>query len=321
MKYKSSTKFGAVLITQKPITLVTYNDENLFRAWLDANRAQLSAIYGEQLRRYGLRIVTRTYTAPRCSINAWDSKDKEASMSVKAKANMVGDLGGDLEWSERNMDKDWSHYSGNSPGETVVVFCDGIEVSAWEWRWENMKTKVGIGDKAKVKTRKSVGRPKSAAPSGSSSYRRNSSIDETSSEDRLLFADDLWGSSTPLRRNTSINARSISRARPPPRHLKSPVGTCSTPKRLSRYLDYDQRLSGPKKEEQHQPFITGTQIVRSPDSTRPLSIASVASSASSTKVQDLRKIHFETDPPVPPQSAAKVGLQRKVASPSLRKLS
>ena len=241
-------------------------------------------------------------------------------MSVKAKANMAGDLGGELEWTEKSTDKDWSHYSGSTPGDGVVVFCDGIEVPAWEWHWENLKTSISVGHSTKGKARKHTHRSKSAGPSGSSSYRRNSSAEDTSSEDRLLFADDLWGSSTPLRRNTSINARSISKGRPPPpRKSRSPARSCSTPKRLTRYIDYDHRLHSPGKEEKDQPFITGTQIVGSPESTRPLSMASRASSVSSTKVQDLRKIHFETDPPVPPTSAGRGVLQRKVASPSLRK--
>ena len=89
IKYKSKDSFGAVLIAQKPITLTSYNDETLFQSWLSANRALLSSLHGPQLRRHGLRIVTRTYTAPACSINAWEDKDKEANMSVKAKANMV----------------------------------------------------------------------------------------------------------------------------------------------------------------------------------------------------------------------------------------
>ena len=56
-------------------------------------------------------VVTVTFSAPGCSINAWQHKDKEALISAKAKASMVGDYGAELDWTDKIMDKDWSHYS------------------------------------------------------------------------------------------------------------------------------------------------------------------------------------------------------------------
>ena len=130
VRYASKTKFGAVLIAQKPVTLTSYNDETLFRHWLSKNRARLAQLHGVELSRYGLWLVTRTYCTPMASINAWEAKDKDANLSVKVKANMMGDLGGDLDWSEKTTDKDWAHYS--SPGG-VVAFFDGIQIPAWQW--------------------------------------------------------------------------------------------------------------------------------------------------------------------------------------------
>ena len=140
VRYASKTSFGAILIAQKPVSLTSYNDETLFRHWINKNRPTLAKLHGVELSRYGLWLVTRTYTAPKVSINAWESKDKDASLSVKVKANMMGDLGTDVDWSEKGADKDWTHYSGD---EGVVAFFDGIEVPAWQWWLDGIKARVG----------------------------------------------------------------------------------------------------------------------------------------------------------------------------------
>ena len=128
------------------MTCTTYNDETLFRSWIANNKARLSALHGAELRRYGLLVVTTTYRAPRASINAWEDKDKEALLSGKVKASMLGEDGVTLDWSDRLTDKDWSHYAENqTTKDGVVVFFDGFEVPAWDWWWEGMKLGIGRG--------------------------------------------------------------------------------------------------------------------------------------------------------------------------------
>ena len=111
IKYKSNKSFGAVLIAKNPVEVTAYNDESLFKEWIEANMAQLYNRFGHQLKKYGLWIVTITYTAPGCSINVWMDKDKDAVLSAKAKAAMVGDFGAELDWTDKITDKDWCHYT------------------------------------------------------------------------------------------------------------------------------------------------------------------------------------------------------------------
>ncbi|KAG7006566.1 hypothetical protein G7Y79_00014g037410 [Physcia stellaris] len=118
VKYQSKKSFGAVLIARNPVEVTAYNDESLFKEWIESNKAQLYQVYGHQLKKYGLWIVTITYTAPGCSINAWMDKDKDAVLSAKAKAAMVGDLGAELDWTDKITDKDWCHYSAK-PNSTT----------------------------------------------------------------------------------------------------------------------------------------------------------------------------------------------------------
>ena len=119
VKYQSKKSFGAVLIARNPVEVTAYNDECLFKQWIAENKAQLYRRFGHQLKKYGLWIVTVTYTAPGCSINAWLDKDKDAVLSARAKAKMVGDLGAELDWTDKITDKDWCHYTAKPHGDAI----------------------------------------------------------------------------------------------------------------------------------------------------------------------------------------------------------
>ena len=306
IKYKSKDSFGAVLIAQKPITLTSFNDEALFQSWLSANKALLSSSHGPQLRRHGLRIVTRTYTAPSCSINAWEDKDKEANMSMKAKANMMGELGGELDWADRVTDKDWSHYSGKDNGDTVVVFFDGIEVPAWEWWLEGLRTSIASRSRSKERSAstssnklnperpRDPGRPHSHLST-------NKSVDE-----QALLTEDLWGSNTPLRMQSPHGSRSLSRGRQVQSEKAESPRSVSTPTRLSKDQTYDEKPPLPTQRSRAAPIPN-----------QRLSMVSTAASDSSanTRMQNLSVNDYKTSPP---PARRKSELQRKAGSPSLR---
>ena len=126
-------------MTQKPIKLTGFNQERLFLSWLAANRARLYARHGAELKKYGCWVVTRTYTSPGCSINAWMDNDRSTLVSLKGKASMLGELGEDLSWRDKLLDKDWSHYKAKDPEEGLVVFMDGIEVRSYEWYLDGIR--------------------------------------------------------------------------------------------------------------------------------------------------------------------------------------
>ena len=157
IKYTSNNKFGAVLMTLKPITLHAYNDERLFMSWLEANKERLYARYGTELKKYGLWIVTRTYNSPGASINAWLDNKKDAVVSVKAKANMLGELGQETSLSDSLTDRDWSHYRAKTE-HGVVVFMDGIEIRPMEWWKEGLKS--GLRPSRSTSSRRSPPSPR-----------------------------------------------------------------------------------------------------------------------------------------------------------------
>ncbi|KAL8708278.1 MAG: hypothetical protein Q9220_006855 [cf. Caloplaca sp. 1 TL-2023] len=325
IRYVSKTRFGAILIAQKPVTLASYNDETLFRHWLNTNRAKLAQLHGVELSRYGLWLVTRTYTTPRVSINAWEAKDKDASMSVKVKANMMGDIGGDVDWSEKSSDKDWAHYS--SP-HGVVAFFDGIEVPAWQWWFNGVKARVALDVglvKRQMMPNKSALQPSGSwRPSNNNDPRRQSApgaddvwAKQTPVEDRnakpqqgeLLptedeepSTEDVWGSWSPLRATSPLSARSLSRGRPGSSSLRGPARNASSPTRLSKHADLERY--SPRDPRDLANFKTR------------LSTASTAAGNSATVGTDYYAGEIEE---YTPAHKLRQELRRKTSSPSLRK--
>jgi len=241
---------------------------------------------------------------------------------MKAKASMLGELGelgGDLDWTERLTDKDWSHYTGKEKGDTVVVFFDGIEIPAWEWWWEGLKRRVGRADGG-MESR--CGSPP-IRPQGAT--RRQSSLrspkdmtgDQPSeNNEKGLQLEDLWGSLTPLHKPSPPISRSVSRGRhPSPKRPESLTGSVATPRRLTRYLDYDQR--SPARDSHAVHFSPHPSVrISAPDPlNRGLSAASTATSSSSVRRHEPRTTDTENGQSV---SVPKSALQRPIAPTSLR---
>ena len=142
-------------MTMKPVVLKAFHQERVFMQWLEDNKHKLHKEYGSQLRRYGLWIITKTYSTHGASINAWYNDDKDVLVSIAAKANMLGELKGELNQSDKVMDKDWSHYFGNGPytgsldDERVVVFVDGIELKPSYWWFKSLEYNLSGSTKSK----------------------------------------------------------------------------------------------------------------------------------------------------------------------------
>lgn len=227
-------------------------------------------------------------------------------MSVKAKANMMGELGGALDWTDKLTDKDWSHYSGKDKGDTVVVFFDGIEVPAWEWWLEGLRTSMGRRDQAKERTVSSSSNTQSAGRPNNMTRAHSYSAADQPMDEQALLTEDLWGSDTPLRISSPLSGRSTSRGRQVRSGKAESPSSVSTPTRLSKYLAYDEK-----------PSLAAQRPKAVPVPNQRLSMMSTATSKSSTstRVQSLKANGYETSPPA---AVHRGELQRKTGSPSLR---
>ena len=225
IKYQSKSRFGAVLICKNPITQTAYNDETLLRSWVTRNSRQLSERHGPQIRRYGLILVTTTYTASRASINAWRDKDKEALINAKVKAQMLGDDGMTLDYNDRLTDKDWTNYAQGPNKDGVVVFFDGFEYAPWDWWWEGLKLGLGSRELVKTPSREKDGNALLLRQATMSGQRPARTTLWSLRESLVGQRKRSWDEKKPVQRNGSLDLQSPPRSRrASPVHAQSPLG-------------------------------------------------------------------------------------------------
>jgi hypothetical protein len=75
-------------------------------------------------------------------------------MSAKVKAQMLGEDGVTLDYTDQLTDKDWTLYAEGPNKDGVVVFFDGFEYAPWQERWEGVKLSLGSGGHVKEKRNK-----------------------------------------------------------------------------------------------------------------------------------------------------------------------
>ena len=79
-----------------------------------------------ELRRYGLWVITQTYSTAACLIQTCTGKTREIKLDLKADAMMAGKLGPSFERSrDQNCDA-LSLYVNEDPESRVVAFCSGL---------------------------------------------------------------------------------------------------------------------------------------------------------------------------------------------------
>lgn len=73
VKYQSSSDFGAILVTHGSIQHDGLYYENMFVEWVTENAPKLlsSKKYKADIEKYGLVVVTNTYSCSKCALNAW----------------------------------------------------------------------------------------------------------------------------------------------------------------------------------------------------------------------------------------------------------
>ena len=228
-------------------------------------------------------------------------------MSVKAKANMMGELGDTLGLTDRLTDQDWSHYSGKDKGDTVVVFFDGIEVPAWEWWLEGLRSTVSMSTPAKERSASTSSDPQSVERFRDIIHAHSDSVTDNSVDERSLSSEDLWGSDTPLRTYSPLGSQTRPRGRRVRFEKVGSPRSVSTPNRLSKYLAYDESPPVPVQKPRAAPMPKQRlDIVTS----TPTSSSSASTGAPSPEA-------MSSDTSTPP-TRHRSELRRKAGSPSLR---
>jgi hypothetical protein len=119
LEFTSSETRSAILVAKGNVEHHQSTPESKIRAWGSANAQALIDLSGDRdiIKKKGFWIVTKTYTAKKCSISLLLGKESKSSYSVAAGSHGVK-VSPSLEWWESQQDEDWralSHVSHTSP--------------------------------------------------------------------------------------------------------------------------------------------------------------------------------------------------------------
>ncbi|KAI9743314.1 MAG: hypothetical protein M1818_003160 [Claussenomyces sp. TS43310] len=126
IKYTSSSSFGAVLVTNPPVTHSAFYFQSIFSSWVSENAgALLSGEHKDDIHANGLVVVTQTYSTDKCALTAWTEGKGEAFLAFDAEVPGVGKADPNFSWHEGNSISGWMGYEGSSP-DKMVVFLGGL---------------------------------------------------------------------------------------------------------------------------------------------------------------------------------------------------
>ena len=107
--YYSTSSFGAILVTTPPITHDAFLYEAPFQKWFRDN-AQTLLEKRPEVKDYDVTIVTSTYAAKACSLNATISKVKSVTIGFTAGAIGISEVAPAGTWYSSSADQGWAHY-------------------------------------------------------------------------------------------------------------------------------------------------------------------------------------------------------------------
>lgn len=105
-----------------------------YKKWIEQNFDTLHSNGEKELKRYGLWVITETYSTAACLIQTWTGKTREIKLDLKADAMMAGKLGPSFGWSrDQNCDALSLHVNEDSESR-VVAFCSGLRYMFRRWK-------------------------------------------------------------------------------------------------------------------------------------------------------------------------------------------
>lgn len=126
IKYTTSSSFGAVLVTAPPIVHTAFYYQSPFSQWISDNApALLSGEHKDDIKKYGLVVVTQAYSTSKCALTAWTEGKGEAFLGFNAEAPGVGKADPNGGWYEGNSASGWVGYEGTGE-DKMVVFVGGL---------------------------------------------------------------------------------------------------------------------------------------------------------------------------------------------------
>ena len=139
-KWRTASDVGAFLITTPKIIREDFNDgfNAPYKEWIEDNFDTLLTHGKVEMQRFGLWMITETYSTKACMIQTWTDKTREVRVALEANAMMAGQLGPSIERSRTRNCEALSAYVNEDYGGRVVLFCNGLRYR-FAHRWQGIK--------------------------------------------------------------------------------------------------------------------------------------------------------------------------------------
>jgi len=140
--YSTDKDDGAILLTNSPITFERYYHSTPFKTWCKENALHILKNW-EEVKEYGLWIITSVHSTKKCAINMWQTRRREFKVGFDANIATLGELGPNGDWHLSQTDEGWGEYTTDGDDKSVVFF-GGLK---FQYTWimgKNLKSAKGI---------------------------------------------------------------------------------------------------------------------------------------------------------------------------------
>ena len=126
VEYSTSSDFGAVLLSSSPIVCDAFYYRAPFKAWMRENAVNLlRGPLAEDIKRYGLFIVTQTHSTRKCALTAWRSSENGVHFGFGVGAMGLAEIDPNVAWYAGKSESGWDIYEAEGD-ELKVIFAGGL---------------------------------------------------------------------------------------------------------------------------------------------------------------------------------------------------
>ena len=126
VEYSTSSDFGAVLLSSSPIVCDAFYYKAPFKAWMRENAMTLlRGPLAEDIKKYGLFIVTQTHATRKCALTAWRSSENGVHFGFGVGAMGLAEIDPNVAWYAGRSESGWDIYEAEGD-ELKVIFAGGL---------------------------------------------------------------------------------------------------------------------------------------------------------------------------------------------------
>ena len=126
VEYSTSSDFGAVLLSSSPIVCDAFYYKAPFKAWMRENATNLlRGPLAEDIKEYGLFIVTQTHATRKCALTAWRSSENAVHFGFGVGAMGLAEIDPNVAWYAGRSESGWDIYEAEGD-ELMVIFAGGL---------------------------------------------------------------------------------------------------------------------------------------------------------------------------------------------------